>query len=661
MTAFDASLLWRLHRVGTPQPSPDGSFAIVSVGSADLALNRVLTRLYRVPTDGGPAHPLTQEGESASDPALSPDGRWLAFLRTPSGEKQPQLHLLDLQGGGEARRLTRLPLGAGDPRFLPDGSGVVVRSSVYRQAPDLDGTRARSEALPKEKSTARVTEDRMYRFWDHWLTDGEVSHLFRIDRESGEVRDLTPTCHKLWDPMDPDGSYDVDPTGEEAAFAAIVAEPPFQIASLGIYQTRVGTGEVSPLAVDPAFEFNRPRYSPDGRFLLYGRRPALEYVANTRMVLRDRLTGQERVLLPDWDRSAQGWEFLDAQTVVFLGEDQGCSRLCLVPVDGSSAVPQFLVTPGTVSAVRPAGGRLFFSWDDLCHPPEVAWMEASSGPSHRMGAFNDSLVEGIQWGKVEEIRYPGFAGEEVQMFLLRPPGDTGQKPLPLVHFIHGGPYGYFADHWHWRWHPQVVAARGYAVAMVNFHGSASYGHAFARSILGHWGEVAPFDVEVATDWLLAQGIVDEKRMAIAGGSFGGYMACFIPTFSHRYVCSVAHAACFDLANFMASDITQDVDLELGGAPWNLPADALAVEKWDPRSHTENYRTPTLVIHGEKDYRVPVGQGLALYGMLKAKKVPARLVYYPDENHWILAPGNSLHWYGEVLGWLERFLGKGEGA
>ena len=222
--------------------------------------------------------------------------------------------------------------------------------------------------------------------------------------------------------------------------------------------------------------------------------------------------------------------------------------------------------------------------------------------------------------------------------------------------VHGGPYGMHGDVWHWRWNAQVFAAPGHAVSMVNFHGSAGYGERFWNSVLGDWGGKPAEDILLATDALVARGVADPARLALAGGSYGGYMACWLPTQTDRFACTVVHAPLYDTLASCSGDVTQGIDREMGGAPWDLPRAREPIERWNPAAHTGSHRTPTLVTHGQQDFRCPVEHGLELYGMLKAKGVPARLVHYPDENHWILKRKSSIHWYGEVLAWIARHVG-----
>jgi dipeptidyl aminopeptidase/acylaminoacyl peptidase len=304
----------------------------------------------------------------------------------------------------------------------------------------------------------------------------------------------------------------------------------------------------------------------------------------------------------------------------------------------------------------PAGGRVFVTHESLRRAPEGATVSLADGALRRLTRFNDDALAPFSLGQSEEIQLEGAGGDPIHMFVVYPPGFDPSRKWPLVHDIHGGPYGMHGDGWHWRWNVQAFAAAGYVVALVNFHGSSSYGKDFAFSILGDWGGKSAEDILLATDHLLARGFIDPARTAIAGGSFGGYMTCWLASQTDRFACAIAHAAVYNLDTLWACDVTQGAELEIGGEPWGGPEARAAIARFDPASFTHGYETPMLILHGEKDYRVPVTHALELYGILKAKRVEARLVYFPDENHWILKPRNSLLWYQEFLGWLARWLG-----
>jgi dipeptidyl aminopeptidase/acylaminoacyl peptidase len=659
LTAGD---LWTIPRVGTPAPAPDGSFVVVGVTVYPADGDEGKERLYLVPMGSDPAdpRPLTSPDVSSSQPSVSPDGRRLAFVRKPASGGPAQLHVMPLDGG-EARRLGDLPLGISDPRWLPDGQSLVVLSPVYCAAGaclDVEATRRLRDERAKAEARPHVTEDRVYRFWDRWLTDGEVHHLFLIDAETGAARDLTPTSTRWFDLMDPDGEYDISPDGREIAFSANATLPPYDLLRTGIFTVSLTDPFAMPVAVTPdnTADDRRPRYSPDGRWLVYGqKRDPLNYADYVRITRVDRRTGEHVVLTEGWDFSPSAWEIAAPDVLVMEVEEQG--RTCLYRLSlAEGGTPERIARDGTLHGAKPAGdGFVYAQHHGLTHPPEIARVALAGGAVEPLTRFTAPALAGFTLAHFEEITVPGAGGAPVHVFLILPPG-ARRGPLPLLQVVHGGPYGAFGDLWHWRWNAQVFAAPGYAVSLANFHGSSGYGQRFADAVLGDWGGKAAEDVLLATDALVARGVADPARLVLAGGSFGGYMASWLPTQTDRFACTVVHAPVFNTLGMCSGDITQGVEREMGGEPWDLPRTAAALARWSPAAHTGAYRTPTLVLHGEQDFRCPVEHGLELYGVLKAKGVPARLVHYPDENHWILKRRNSIHWYGEVLSWITRHVG-----
>ena len=322
-----------------------------------------------------------------------------------------------------------------------------------------------------------------------------------------------------------------------------------------------------------------------------------------------------------------------------------------MPVSGGT--PRLVWKGGTAAgaAVTPAG-EVVFQRHDLSHPPELAAVKLDGSGFRMLTHVNDARVAAWDLGAVEDVTFKGAGGDEVQMFLVAPPNAAAGARLPLVQLIHGGPVGTFGDAFSFRWHPHAFAAPGYLVAMVNFHGSSSFGQKWVESILGAHPDKPFTDIMKSTDFLIAQGRVDPARMAAAGGSYGGFLVNWIEGHTDRFKCLISHAGVYDLMAQFASDITEGRQHSYGGTPFT---NRDAVEKWSPNRYAAAFKTPVLILHGERDYRVPVGQGLEFYGTLTAKGVPARLVYYPDENHWVLKGPNAKNWYGEVLGWLARWL------
>ncbi len=652
MTSED---IWRLLRVGAPAISGDGQVVITAVTSYDMEKNEGRSRLWRISPNGGEPRPVTTADLSSREPALSPDGTRLAFVRSAPGEK-PQLHVMPLDGG-EPEKLTDLPMGCYDPRWFPDGKRIAVLANLYKDAPTPAGTRELMETRQKEPVKAIATEDRLFRFWDRWLTDGDVPHLFVLDLESRELRDLTPETRRWFELMDPGGQYDISPDGKEIAFSANSSEPPHERTNWDIFTLDVASGAIKNLTAGNPLDDSRPRYSPDGKHILYGMQVQYGFYADkVRLVLFERATDRHIVLTESWDRSAAGWEFSPKSgRIVFHAEDRG--RVAIYTMGLEAGVPTEVHRGGNIAGISVASdATIYFAQDSVSSPPEAACCAEDGSNFRWISGFNAGLLQEIQRGEVRERTFAGADGAEVQMFLVFPPGFDEKNKYPLVHMIHGGPHGMFGDQFHFRWNAHAFAAPGYVVALVNFHGSTSWGQEFARCILGGWGDRPYRDIMAATDLLEKEPWIDPTRMAATGGSYGGYMVSWIAGHTDRFTCLVNHAGVSDLLGQWASDVAEGREVSMGGSPWeNLDR----MDEWNPIRHASNFKSPMLVLHGERDYRVPYTQGLQIYSVYKGMGLPARLVVFPDENHWVLKPRNSRMWFGEVLGWLGRYLGPGK--
>ncbi len=686
--------LWALPRVGMPAPSPDGQFVIVPVTRYSMETNLGTTRLWMIPADArraghgdakDPARPLTGAGVSSSQPAVSPDGRSILFVRkhgsavgkhasSPKYGDKPQIHLLSLEGG-EPERLTDLPLGAEDPRWFPDGQRIAFIAPVYRVARTIDETAKWAKQRAEDPVKAHVTEDRVYRYWDKWLTEGMVHHIFALDLATRTLVDLTPDSERWFDPMDATGQYSIAPDGREIAFAACRVDPPYDPVLWGMFSVKV------PVKLDPEVkappvrdltpkgiaDAGNPCYSPDGRWIVYGMKRRWDFWADKqRISVYDRKLRQHHVLTEEWDRTAVSWVVgPDSRTIYVQADDRG--RSCLFSFDLVRAVkrpaevkPKRVVRGGGLCAPRLGGNRLYYTRASLSAPPEICSYDARTSRLREVSGFTDPGMSQLAIGEVEEQYFIGAEGRSIQMWVVHPPSAREEtrgsrraaRRLPLVHLIHGGPHGAFNDDWTWRWNAQTFVAPGYRAALVNFHGSTGWGQKFTSSILGRWGDQPYKDIMAATDHLIAQGLVDPTRMAATGGSYGGYLASWIASQTDRFTCIVNHAGVADLHGQLGSDITQDDGHAFGGALWG---DLEGLDRYNPVRHAKGFRSPMLIIHGELDYRVPYGEALTCYNTYKALGLPARFICYPDENHWILKPRNSRHWYGEVLEWLDRWF------
>ncbi len=649
-------LLWAIPRVGSPVPAPDGATVAVTVTTYDLEKNEAKGRIWLVPAKGTGAaaaeaggRALTAAEFSSGEPAFSPDGRRLAFTRKDA-KKKSQLHLMALDGG-EGEKLTDLPLGCFDPKWLPDGSGIVFAAQLLRGFLTPEATAAELERREKDPVKAHVTEERVYRFWDTWLTTGEVPHLFVLDLATRKLRDLTPDSVAWFDWMDPAGRYDVAPDGSEVAYEGTIFDERRSLLRSAIFVAPITKGTAACLTPQNPASDSSPRYSPDGKFIVYGMQHDPDFYADrVRVMAYDRASKRHVGWIENWDLSPSHWAFGPDGTLHLEAEQD--ARNCLFAWKGAGE-PRRIVRGGYINGVR-AGrdGRLFYNFHTFSQPPEIHACDAGGAGAAALTRFTEPAMAPVSLGEVREMTFDGAYGEKVQMYVILPPGFREGERYPLVHSIHGGPHGTSADWFHFRWNAHAFAAPGYVCAQVNFQGSTSWGQDFAQRIQGAWADRPFQDVMRATDLLIAAGLVDEQRMAATGGSYGGYMASWIEGHTDRFRCIVNHAGVYNTLSQYASDVTQGRHKSFGGEPW----DGLeAISACNPAHAAVGFKTPMLVIHGERDFRVPVTQGLECYGVLKAKGVPARLVYFPDENHWVLKPRNSVLWYREVLGWIERFF------
>jgi len=648
--------LWSLKRIGSPSVSPDGHAACAAVTAYDMASNEPSTELWLFPMDGGRARRLTT-GDKDSDPVWSPDGKWIAFTAKRKDDAEPQVYLI-APDGGEARRLTKLATGASALRWFPDGKSVAFVTSVW---PDLDSDKAQAKRVKERKDSkvkAHVTDRPEYRYWDHWLADGREPHVYAADVATGRARDLLSGTGLALLPWAPSAEhYDISPDGRELALTVDAAPIPRMMNESDIAVVSLATGRHRIVTGDSGFSDEYPRYSPDGRYLLwrsYNVKRAFNDLG--RLTLSERRGGHTRRLAPRLDRATTHtiWA-ADSTAVYFLIEDrgrQGVYRLGL-----SDAMPARVAAGGTIAGFDLAkdGKRIAFARHTLAHPAALYACAADGSGERALESPNRALLGRVAFGATREIAVKGWGGEPIQAWVTYPPNFDPTKKWPLLHTIHGGPHAAHTDGWHWRWNTQLLAAQGYVVVGVNYHGSSGFGQRWLESITAQYGTKEFADTEAATEFMLRQGYIDRTRMAAAGGSYGGYMVAYMNGQTDRYKAYVCHAGCYDWVSMMATDGYMFFAKELGAFHWDKPA---LVMKQSPHHYARRFKTPTLVMHGELDYRVPATQALQHYNTLHARKVPTRLVYFPDENHWILKPQNSQLWYREFFDWVGRHAAPG---
>jgi dipeptidyl aminopeptidase/acylaminoacyl peptidase len=420
----------------------------------------------------------------------------------------------------------------------------------------------------------------------------------------------------------------------------------------------VDSGPALNLTVDNPADDTNPRYSPDGRLLAFGRQLIRDFYADrVRLTVFDRRTRETRSLGGEWDRSAT--EFVwspDSRALFGTAEDAGSRRVFRFDLSGSAPAAVTQGTSYSDLAIAGNGPVIVALRSSFTEPPALVSVIPRTGAATRLADFNDVALARLAQGRAESVQYSGANGDPVQMWVVYPPGFTPERRWPLLMLLHGGPHDSVTDAMQWRWNAQVFAGWGYVVAWPNFHGSSGFGQAFAEAAAGEWAELPYQDTVRAADWFASQPWIDPERMAAGGGSYGGYLAAILLGRKHPFRTLIAHAPVYDLFGQYASD--KGANLRRFGEQWT---DRERFERNSPHLAAGQFSTPTLVIHGELDRRVPVAQGLALFNTLQNRGIESRLLYFPDENHWIEKPQNSLFWYASIREWLERHVAPGPGA
>lgn len=649
---YTAAAMWRLKRLADPAISPDGRLAVVPVTAYDMDKNRGDADLWLVPTKSGKARQLTSGPSSDAAPAWSPDGELIAFVSKRGEDKESQIYVIPVNGG-EARRVTNVPTGASAPKWFPDSRRIAFLSRVWTDLswPQME-QRMQDRAEPK--MTARVWDKAPFSNRDH-LLDDRRPHVYSADIDSGDAKPITLSSGHALDVAEADqNSYDISPDGTEIAFASDIDtqgnDPNFDIFLMPID----GAAPRDITADNPANDSN-PLYSPDGKLLAFRKQVIKGFYADrTRLMMYDRRSGSTRNLTENWDRSADGLVWSpDSRALFGSVDDAGVHRVYRFELNGDT--PKAITSGPSFGSLAVAGsGPVIIGLrQSFAEPPTLVSIIARNGTATKLSDFNDALLANLTPGRYESVTYQGANGENVQMWVVYPPDFTPDRKWPLHLLLHGGPHNGVADAYQWRWNAQIFANWGYVTAWHNFHGSSGFGQAWADSITKEWAELPYQDTIKAAEWFASKPWIDAERMAAGGGSYGGYLATLLLGRPHPFKTLVAHAAVYDLYSQVATD--DGATKQRHGEYWE---DFERTNRNSPHMNAANFKTPTLITHGQLDMRVPVNNGFELFNTLQNRGIPSRLVYFSDENHWILKPQNSLFWYETNRQWLQQYVKPG---
>ena len=652
-----------MHRLEDLAPSPDGKWVAYTKRVWDEKSDKTNRSLWLVSSDGKKTVQLTKgKGHSDTSPTWSPDGSTIAFVSDRGGSQQ--IWTVHSQGG-IPRRLVKLPVGVDNLRWSPRGDQIAFSADVYVDSSGLEETAKREKERSNEPKAMKF--DRLFvRHWDKWY-EGKRSHVFalgvkRSKKKEWVVRGAPRDLMKGLDgdcPTKPFGDkhdYSWSPDGEELAFSTYLGEDRAWSTDVDIFLVSSKGGAPRCITGDNRATTFHPVYSPEGERIAYlsMERPGFES-DRCRIKLYDRKSGETKTLTEDWDRSPNSLEWsVDSKAMVVTAPES--ARVKIFKVDALRGQPSVLVGEHHNASVAVAGSNhVFFAQDSLLAPSDVWTVGLDGTDLRRLTQLNDGRIAAAQMSEPEEFHFTGANSEEVQAWILKPVGYVDGRKYPVALVIHGGPQTTTDDTFHYRWNLQVFAGAGYAVVAINYHGSVGFGQRFTDSISGDWGGKPFEDLMKGLDYALEKyPWLDRSRQVALGASYGGWMINWINGHTDRFRCLVNHDGEFDeFSSYFATDELWFPEWEFGGTPWERPE---LYEKFSPGRYVANWKTPTLVIHGAKDYRLTDVEGISTFTALQRRGIPSQLLYFLDEGHWVLKSKDSILWHDTILSWLERWLG-----
>jgi dipeptidyl aminopeptidase/acylaminoacyl peptidase len=668
--------LMQMRRLGDIAVSPDGHWVMYSATDVDLAKNTRTPHLWIVPVAGGMARALTDSMAGEARGRFSPDGKQVLFESARQGGQQIWLADFNTADGtiGEPHKLTSLSTETDGATWSPDNKQILFVSKVYPDCADDACNHQRDQEEEQSKVKARVFTHLLYRHWNAFTGD-KRSHLFLVSTDRGAPRDLTPGEEHDVPPFQLEGpdQYGFSTDGKEVAFEEKPVPVPAISTNIDIFTLRLDDPSAKPvnISTSPGGDHS-PAYSPDGKYIAWRSQARAGYESDRfRLVIYDRQTKQIRDVLPKFDRWVDEFTWSpDSQRIYFAYGDEGDERIGSVAADGSGftrftrcgeygdlhvtpdsklliAAKMTVRMPGEVYALKVIDQK---SASQPQHGPSAAYAVAEE---HQLSHLNDALLNQLDMPEMQSFWFPTIGKVRVQGFIIRPPNFDPSKKYSVKFLIHGGPQGAWGEAWSYRWNAELFAANGYVVVMINPRGSTGYGQAFVDGVNGDWGGKPYIDLMRGLDYADAHyPFIDKTRECALGASYGGYMADWILGHTHRFRCIVSHDGMFNPESaYGTTDELWFNEWEFKGTPW---MNRELYRRWSPMLAETNFKTPTLVVHSQLDYRLDVSEGYQLFTTLQRMNVPSKMLYFPDEGHWILKPQNSQLWYKTVNDWVDQW-------
>ena len=647
--------LLKVRRVGDPQLSPDGRHVAFTIGDVNFADNRVVNQIYVTAVGGGGELKRLTDGKSSSAaPRWSPDGKKIAF--TTGG----QVWTMDSDDGGDKKQITKISSGAAAPVWSPDGRWIAFTSDVYADCKDDECNKKRDEQAESSKVKAHIVSRLLYKHWDEWR-DVKRTHVFVVASNGGVATDLTPGDFDSPPYAAASGvDYAFSPDSKEIAFLRNPDKVEAISTNSDIYVMPLPQGEPKNITIRNRGYDASPMYTRDGKFIIYRSQATAGFEADRwRLMAYNRATGASVELTQRFDQQVEDVVLSpDGNQIYFTAGERG--RHPIFKLAAGGGVPQKIVPDIFASGLRitPDGKKLVFLSSSMTAAPDVYSVNTDGSGLMALTSVNRELLGPENLKTAEDVEWTGAMGRKIHGFIVKPAGFDPSRKYPLLVLIHGGPQSAWYDNWSYRWNPQVFANAGYVVFAPNPRGSTSYGQQFVNEISGDWGGKVYVDImNGVADVLRRNTYLDRNRVGAAGASYGGYMINWIlghnndPRF--RFKVLVCHDGVYNLESMYGG--TEELwfpEWDFKGLPWTNPA---MYSRWSPHKFAQNFNTPILIIHGELDYRVPIGEGMQLFTAVQRKGIDSKILIFPDEGHWVLKPQNLQLWFNTILDWTDKYL------